>query len=81
MILSVVVVVLQNCMGLIKDERDSGSETCVTALDDGTEEANIKVEEFDIKDEETLDMKEENSVGTAIPSIKAELEVSVWACV
>ena len=74
------VVVLQNCMGLIKDEPDSGSEACVTTLDDGTEEGNIKVE-VDIKDEETLDMKEENSEGTAFPSIKAEPEVSVWACV
>ena len=62
-------------------EPDSGSETCVTTLDDGTEEGNIKVEEVGIKDEETLDMKEENSEGTAFPSIKAEPEVSVWACV
>ena len=75
------VLVLQNCMGLIKDKPDSGSETCVTTLDDGTEEGNIKVEEVDIKDEETLDMKEENSEGTAFPSIKPEPEVSVWACV
>jgi len=25
------------CMGLIKDEQDSGSEACVTTLDNGTE--------------------------------------------
>ena len=82
------VVVLQNCMGLIKDEPDSGSEAGVTALDDGTEECNIKVEEVDIKDEETdikieetLDIKEENPEGTAFPTLKAEPEVSVWACV
>jgi hypothetical protein len=75
------VVVLQNCMGLIKDEPDSGSEACIPILDDGTEEGNIKVEEVDIKDEETLDIKEENSEGIAFPSIEAEPEVSVWACV
>jgi hypothetical protein len=70
MILSVLV--LQNCMGLIKDEPDSGSEACVTALDGGTEEGNIKVEE-------TLDTKEENSEGITCPTIKSEPEVSVWA--
>jgi len=26
-----------NCMGLIEDEQDSGSEACVTTLDNGTE--------------------------------------------
>ena len=26
-----------NCMGVIKDEQDSGSEACVTTLDNGTE--------------------------------------------
>ena len=49
-------------------------------MDDGTEERNLNVEEVDIKDE-TLDMKEENSEGTAFPSVKAEPEVSVWAYV
>jgi hypothetical protein len=68
-------------MGLIKDEPGSGSEACVTTLDGGTEEGNIKVEESDIKVEETLDMKEENSEGITCPTIKAEPEVSVWACV
>jgi hypothetical protein len=74
------VVVLQNCMGLMKGEPDSGSEACVTALDSGTEEGNIKVEESDIK-VETLDIKEENSEGITCPTIKAEPEGSVWACV
>jgi hypothetical protein len=76
-----ILIVLQNCMGLIKDEPDSGSEACVTALDDGTEEGKMEVEESDIKVEETLDMKEENSEGVIFPTIKAEPEVSVWACV
>jgi hypothetical protein len=47
------VLLLQNVMGLIKDEPDSGSEACVTTLDDGSEEGNVKVEE-------TLDIKDEN---------------------
>jgi hypothetical protein len=68
------VLVLQNCKVLIKDEPDSGSEACVTAFDDGTEECNIKVEE-------TLDIKEENSEGITCPTTKAEPEVSVCACV
>jgi hypothetical protein len=42
-------------------------------LDDGTEEGNIKVEE-------TLDIKEENSEGIS-PTMEAEPEVSVRACV
>jgi hypothetical protein len=75
------VMVLQNTMGLIKDEPDSGSEACVTALDGGTEEGNIKVEESDIKVEETLDIKEENSEGLPSLTVEAEPEVSVWACV
>ena len=74
-----IVVVLQNCMGLIKDEPDSGSEACITALYDGTEEGNIKVAEIDIKSEETLDIKEEHSEGIACPTVKAEPEVSVCA--
>jgi hypothetical protein len=68
------VVVLQNCMDLIKDERDSGSEACVTAVGDGTEGGNIKVEE-------TLDIKEEKSEGLPSLTVEAEPEVSVWACV
>ena len=68
-------VVLQNCMGLIKDEPDSGSE----ALDDGTEEGNMEVEEVYIKAEETLDVKEEYSERIACPTITAEPEVSVCA--
>jgi hypothetical protein len=75
------VMLLQNCMGLIKDETDSGSEACVTALDGGTQEGNIKFEEDDIKVEETLDIKEENSEGLPSPAVEAEPEVSVWACV
>jgi hypothetical protein len=78
-------------MGLIKDEPESGSEACVTTLDDGSEfsieaeEAEIKVEEVDIKleeanikIEESVNVKEENSEAIKSPPIKTEPEVSVW---
>jgi len=80
-----IVVVLQNCMGLIKDEPDSGSEAYETNLEDGSEEgnitdedANIKIEETEIKVEESEDIKEENPEAITIPPIKPEPEVSVW---
>ena len=79
------VVMLQNGMGLIKDEPDSGSEACVTALDDGSEEGNIKSEESDIKFEESIikveeavDIKELNPDAILFAPIKTEPEVSVW---
>ena len=79
------VVLLQNCMGLIKGEPDSGSEACVTALDDGSEEFSLEVEEADINDyetkikvEELVDIKEENPEAIIFPPIKTEPEVSVW---
>jgi hypothetical protein len=75
------VVVLQTCMGLIKDEPDSGSEACVATLDDGTEEGSIKLEEVDMKVEEILHIEEENSEGPSFATMKSEIEVSVWACV
>jgi hypothetical protein len=58
-------------VGLIRDEPDSGIETCVTILDDGIEEGNIQVEE-------SLDIKEENAETISFPPIKNEPEVSVW---
>ena len=54
------VVMLQNCMGLIKDEPDSDSETYETNLEDGTEGGNITDEDADIKIEES-DIKIEDS--------------------
>jgi len=79
-----IVVVLQNCMGLIKDEPDSGSEAYETNLEDGSEEGNItdedadlKIEEAEIKVEESEDIEENPEVIT-IPPIKPEPEVSVW---
>jgi hypothetical protein len=80
-----IVVVLQNCMGLIKDGPDSGSEAYETNLEDGSEDgnitdedANIKIEEAEIKFEESEDIKEENSEVITISAIKPEPEVSVW---
>jgi len=55
-------------MGLIKDEPDSGSEACVTTLNDGSEEfstgveAEMKVEEADIKVYETEIKVEESDI-------------------
>jgi hypothetical protein len=65
------VVVLQNCVGLIRDEPDSGSEACVTALDGGTEEGKLEVEE-------SVDIKEENPEAKSFPPIQTKPEVSVW---
>jgi len=80
-----IVVVLQNCMGLIKDEPDSGSEAYETHLEEGSEEGNIadedadlKIEETEIKVEESEDIKEENPEAITIPPIKSKPEVSVW---
>jgi hypothetical protein len=73
-----IVVMLQNCMGLIKDEPDSGSEAYETNLEDGTEEDNITDEDADLKIEESEDIKEENPEAITVPPIKPEPEVSVW---
>jgi len=87
-----IAVVLQNCMGLIKDEPDSGSEAYETNLEDGSEEGNItdedadlkieesdiKIEDAEIKVEDSEDIKEENPEAITIPPIKSEPEVSVW---
>jgi hypothetical protein len=69
MILSVVL--LQNCVGLIKDEPDSGSDARVTTLCDETEEGNITVEE-------SLDIKKEHPEAIKFPPIKTEPELRVW---
>jgi len=52
-------------MGLINDEPDSGSEACVTTLDDGAEEGNIEVEE-------------QNPEAIIISPIQPKPEVRVW---
>ena len=76
MIVRVWAVVLQNCVcvGVVKDEPDSGSEARVTTLDNGSEEGNMEVEE-------TLDIQDEKPEAIIFPTIKPEPEVSLWACV
>jgi hypothetical protein len=71
-------VMLQNCMGLIKDEPDSASEACVTILDDGTEEcsmevkeAEINVQEFYVKVEEA-EIEVESNIKVEETDIKIE---------
>jgi hypothetical protein len=65
-----IVVMLQNCMGLIKDEPNSDSEAFVTTLDSWTEEGNIKVE--------SVDVKEEDPEALTVAPVKTEPEISVW---
>ena len=86
------VVLLQNCMDLSIGEPDSGSEACVTPLDDGSEEfgieaeksdiksyeTEIKVEESNIKIEDVIDIKEENPEEKTFPPIKTDPEVCIW---
>jgi hypothetical protein len=62
------VVVLQNCMDLLKDVPGSYSDTCLTPHD-GNQVIDIKVEEI-------IDIKEENPLSMTFPVIKAEHEVS-----
>jgi hypothetical protein len=63
--------VLQNCVGLTRDDPDSGSEASVATWDDGIEEGNLEVEE-------SLDIKEKNPEAGTFPPIQTEPEVSVW---
>jgi hypothetical protein len=64
-----IVVMLQNCMGLIKDEPDSGTlEARVKTLDSWTEEGNIKVESVDLNKEDPETFEQ----------MSTESEVSVW---
>jgi hypothetical protein len=64
------VMVLQNCVGLVKDEPDSCSEACITNADEGSDE-------YGIKFEEAIHIKEENTEAT-FPPISREPEVRFW---
>ena len=70
------VVLLQDCVGIIKDEPDYVIDVCETTLDDRNEEFSVEVEGADIKFE-SVDIKEENPEVKIFPPIKAEPEVSV----
>jgi hypothetical protein len=64
------VVMLQNCMGLIKDEPDSGSEeACVPTLDSGTVDGSIE--------DELVGVKGEDPEAIVFPPVRDEPEVSV----
>jgi len=79
------VVVLQNCKDVVEGETASYSETCVTCVDDGTEQISIKVEDaIDIKEdvsikvEEAIDVKDEIPQAIIFPPIKTEQQVRLW---
>ena len=66
----IIVVVLQNCMDLLKGELGSSGNTCVTSTVDGNEMTGIKAERV-------CNIKEEDDVQPAtIPEIKTEPHVS-----
>jgi hypothetical protein len=71
------VVMLQICMGLLKDQPDSGSEAFVTTLDDRTEECNIKFEESVVKVEEADIKVEESDTEVEAADIKVEELVDI----
>jgi hypothetical protein len=66
--------VLQKCVGVVKDEPESCSEACGRTSDDGNDEVNVKVEE-------AIDIKEENPEATTFPPINMEPEVRLCLCV
>ena len=78
------VVGLQNCIDVVEGETASYSETCVTCVDDGTEEISIKVEDaIDIKEEVSIKVEEAIDVKDDIPQalfppINTEKEVRLW---
>jgi len=79
------VVVLQNGMDVVECETGYCNETCVKCDVLGTEEFNIKVEdtidikeEVSVKVEEAIDIKDEIPEAITFPSIKTEHEVRLW---
>ena len=65
------VVVLQNCMALVKGEPGSSNKTCVTSILDGNEVIGIEAEMVSSMTEE------EDRESTTVPVIKTEPTVSV----
>jgi hypothetical protein len=63
-------VVLQNCMGFLKAEPGSCSETCLTSSHDDNQVIHIKVEE-------RKDVEEEDPLLIPFTPVKAEYEVSI----
>jgi len=81
----------ENCMGFVKGDTGSCSETCVTCDGDGTEEFSIKVEDaIDIKEEVSfkvegaIDIKDEIPEAVSFPPFETEHEIhlsKVFNCV
>ena len=71
------VVMLQICMGLIKVEPDSGSEECVTSLDNGTEEGSVMVGDSIIKVQEDDIIFDESDREVKAADIKVEELVDI----
>jgi len=72
-------------MDIVEGETASYSGTCVTCVDDGTEEVSIKFEntidikeEVSIKVEEAIDVKDEIPQ-PIFPPMKTEQEVRLWS--
>jgi hypothetical protein len=65
------VAVLQNGVGFVEGTTDFCSETRVTGDVDGTEEFSIKVEE-------AIDIKDEMPEYLTVPDMKTENEVRIW---
>ena len=64
-------VVLQNCVGFVEGGSSSCIETCVMCDDVGKEEFSIKVEE-------EIDIKDEIPEAKIFPSNETEHEVRLW---
>jgi len=71
------VVILQNSLGLVKDEPVYGSEACVTTLDNGSEEFSIEVEEAEVKVEEVDTRVDESEIKVEDSDIKVEANIRI----
>jgi riboflavin synthase alpha subunit len=60
-----------NCMDVVEGESASYSGSCVTSVDDGTEEVSIKVEK-------AIDVKDEIPQAIIFPPVRTEQEVMGW---
>jgi hypothetical protein len=70
-------VVLQNCTGLVKSDRGSCSDGCVTSYDDDDDDENQVIDiEIEVETDEVL----QKPLAMSFPSINSEHEVS-FVCV
>jgi hypothetical protein len=68
--------VLQNCMGLVKSERGSCNDGCITSYYDGVDENEVIDIEIEVETDEVL----RKSLALSFPSINSKCEVS-FMCV